>query len=147
MDFLPAVELKFDIRYILWWTWGKYASKFIKAYEITLKSRCQRKIFRALGHLILLVEVPSGNIFIIWFSFVNWWNSPDFSLMKNGSGVQNWKGTMPTPGQLLRMEPWVWFLDGSTHLYKRLCPSIRQSVFSFAGWFVQNHFFKNSESG
>ena len=41
--------------------------------------------------LMLLVEDPSGCILIIWFSFVSLWNEPAFSLMKKGSGVQNWR--------------------------------------------------------
>ena len=40
------------------------------------------------------------------------------------------------------------FLDASTHLYKRLCPSVGPSFHpSVRPSSVDNHFFSNSESG
>ena len=34
------------------------------------------------------------------------------------------------------------FLDASTHLYKRLCPSVDRLVGPSVRWLVRNHFFK-----
>ena len=44
---------------------------------------------------------------------------------------------------LIKSQTTFSFLDASTHLYNRLCPSVGPSV----GWSFGNHFFKNIESG